>query len=144
MNQIFPYANVVTGILVLIVGFGIHWIAQLISIINWEFAIKIGIVEKGMPREFKVYEHAIAMADVLIGWIYGIAGVGLILDIPWSYELLWFPGVIFIYHGISVWFWMGNQKKIGYQLVSDSFRIIWSSLNFITGILAIIVAWQAG
>ena len=142
MNQIFPYANIVTGILVLIVGFVFHWIGQLITIINWEFATKVGLQEKGMPREFKVYEHAIAVADVSIGWIYGIAGVGLIMDIPWSYKLLWFPGIILIYHGISVWFWMGNQKKIGYQLTTDSFRIIWSSLNIITGILATIIAWQ--
>jgi hypothetical protein len=143
MNQIFPYANIVTGILVLIVGFVFHWLAQLITTINWELATKIGLQEKGMPKEFRVYEQAIANADALIGWLYGIAGVGLILEIPWSYKLLWFPGVILIYHGISVWFWMGNQKKFGYQLVSDSFRIIWSSLNIITGILATIIAWQA-
>ena len=144
MNQIFPYANLVTGILVLIVGFVAHWIAQLISIINWDFATKIGLQERGMPKEFKVYEHAIAITDVLIGWIYGIAGLGLILNIPWSYKLLWFPGIILIYHSISVWFWIGNQKKIGYQLITGSFRIIWSSLNFITGILATIIAWQEG
>jgi hypothetical protein len=143
MNQIFPYANYVTGILVLIVGFAAHWIAQLISITNWEFATKIGLQEKGMPREFRVYEHAIAVADVLIGWIYGIAGVGLILNAPWCYKLLWFPGIILMYHGISVWFWMGNQKKIGYQLCTGSFRIIWSSLNIITGILATVIAWRA-
>jgi len=144
MTEIFPYSNLVTGILVLIVGFVIHWIAQLISFINWEFATKIGLQEKGMPKEFKVYEHAIAGADVLIGWIYGIAGIGLISNLSWSYKLLWFPGIILIYHGISVWFWMGNQKKLGFQLVTGSFRIIWSSLNLITGILAIIHAWQAG
>ena len=144
MNQIFPYANFVTGILVLIVGFIFHGIGQLVSVINWEFATKIGFQEKEMPKEFKVYEHAIATADALFGWIYGIAAVGLILDFPWSYKLLWFPGIILIYHSISVWFWMGNQKKIGYQLVTDSFRIVWSSLNLITGILATITAWQAG
>ena len=70
MNQIFPFANLVTGILVLIVGFVFHWIGQLISVINWEFAKKIGVVEKGMPKEFKVYEQAIAIADSLIGWIF--------------------------------------------------------------------------
>ena len=144
MDQIFPYANLVTGILVLIVGFAAHWVAQLISVINWEFATKIGFQEKRMPREFKVYEHAISTADALIGWIYGIAGAGLILNIPWSHKLLWFPGIILLYHGICVWFWMGNQKKLGFQLVTGSFRIIWSSLNLITGILAIIHAWQAG
>lgn len=144
MNQIFPYANIITGILVLIVGFLAHWIGQLISVINWEFATRIGVQEKGMPDEFKVYEHAIAVADVAVGWTYGLAGVGLILDIPWSYQLIWVPGTILIYHGVSVWFWSGNQKKIGYRLLTDSFRVIWSSLNLITGILAVTIAWQAG
>jgi hypothetical protein len=144
MNQIFPYANIVIGILVLIVGFVFHWIGQLISVVSWDFATKIGLQEKGLPGEFKVYEHAIAVADVMIGWIYGIAGVGLIMNAPWSYKLLWFPGIILIYHGISVWFWFGNQRRIGYRLCSDSFRIIWSSMNLITGILATIVAWRAG
>lgn len=144
MNQIFPYANIVTGILVLIVGFLMHWIGQLISIVNWEFATKIGIQEKGMPKEFKVYEHAIAVADVAIGWTYGLAGVGLILDAPWSYKLIWIPGAILIYHGISVWFWTRNQKKIGYQSATDYFWIFWSSINLITGMLAVTIAWQAG
>ncbi len=144
MNQIFPYANIITGILILIVGFLIHWIGQLVSVINWELATRIGLQEKGMPKEFKVYEHGIAVADVAIGWIYGFAGVGLILDAPWSYQLIWVPGTILIYHGISAWFWSGNQKKIGYQLLAGYFRIIWCSANIITGILVIAIAWQAG
>ena len=144
MNQIFPYANIITGILILIIGFLIHWIGQLISVINWDFATRIGLQEKKMPDEFKVYEHAIAVADVAVGWTYGLAGFGLILDAPWSYQLVWVPGTILIYHGISAWFWFGNQKKIGYRLLSGSFRVIWCSANLITGILAIAVAWQAG
>lgn len=144
MNQIFPYANIVTGILVLVIGFLMHWIGQLVSIINWEFAARIGLQEKGMPKEFKVYEHAIAVADVTVGWTYGLAGVGLILGTPWSYELIWVPGTILIYHGISAWFWFGNQKKIGHQLLTGSFRAIWCSINLITGILAVAIAWQAG
>jgi hypothetical protein len=144
MNQIFPYANILTGILILIVGFLAHWIGQLVSVINWDFATRIGLQEKGMPKEFKVYEHAIAVADVAVGWTYGLAGVGLILNIPWSYQLIWFPGTILIYHGVSAWFWFGNQNKIGYRLCSDSFRIIWSFLNLVTGILAVTIAWQAG
>ena len=48
MTEIFPYSNLVTGILVLIVGFIFHWIAQIMSIINWEFANKIGLQEKGL------------------------------------------------------------------------------------------------
>jgi hypothetical protein len=97
-----------------------------------------------MPKEFKVYEHAIAVADVAVGWTYGLAGVGIILDAPWSYRLIWVPGCILIYHGICALVWFGNQKKIGHQLLSDNFRYIWSSANLITGILAVAVAWQAG
>ncbi len=40
MNDIFPYTNIVTGILIFIVGFIFHWLGQLTSIINWKFATK--------------------------------------------------------------------------------------------------------
>lgn len=143
MNQIFPYANIVTGILVLAVGFLMHWVGQLVSIVNWEFATRIGLQEKGMPKEFKVYEHASAVADVAVGWTYGLAGVGLILNSPWAYQLVWVPGTILIYHGIGSWFACGNQKKIGHQLMTDSFRAIWSSMNLITGVLGVTTAWTA-
>ena len=103
-DQIFPYANIVVGILVFIIGFIFHWLGQLISLINWEFAKKIGLQEKKALPEFKVYEQGIAVADVILGWIYGIAAVGLILNLPWAYKLLWFPGVVMIYHSLSFWF----------------------------------------
>jgi hypothetical protein len=55
----------------------------------------------------------IAAADVSLGWIYGVAGIGLILNTPWGYKLAWLLGVIMIYHALSSWFWSGNQKKNG-------------------------------
>jgi len=136
-----PYSNIIAGVLILVVGFILHWITQLISATNWDYATKIGFQEKTMPKEFKVYEHAIAVADSMIGWIYGITAVGLILDISWAYKLAWIPGVILVYHGLSAWFWMGNQIKSGHQLSSNRFRIAWFLLNFITGIIAILIAW---
>ena len=48
MDQIFPYANIIAGVLVLVVGFLFHWVGQLICLLNWEFATKIGVAEKGM------------------------------------------------------------------------------------------------
>ena len=39
-----------------------------------------------------------------------------------------------------VWFWVDNQKKVGYQLARGSFRVNWSSSDLITGILATIIA----
>ena len=142
MDQIFPAANIIAGILVLIVGFLFHWVGQLISLINWELATKIGVAEKGMIHEFRVYEQAIAAADVLIGWIYPIAGTGLILGTTWGFKLAWFPGVIFVYHGLSFWFWSKNQRKAGHRLISNSARIIWFMVNFLTGILTILTAWH--
>lgn len=140
-NEIFPYANIIIGILIFIVGFIFHWIGQLISVINWNYATKIGLQEKKMLPEYKVYEHAIAVADVMIGWIYGIAAVGLILNISWAYKLAWIPAVILIYHSISYWFWTGNQNKSGDKTTTNAFRIMWFLLNFITGILCILIVW---
>ena len=111
MNQVFPYANIVTGVLVLIVGFGFHWIGQLISVLDWDLAMRIGIQEKDAPPEYKVYEHGIAVADVAVAWTYGIAAVGLVLDAPWGYKWAWFPGVLLIYHSIGFWFCMENQDR---------------------------------
>lgn len=140
-NEIFPYANILVGILIFIVGFILHWIGQLISVINWNYATKIGLQEKTMLPEYKVYEQAIAVADVMIGWIYGIAAIGLILNILWAYKLAWIPGIILIYHSISYWFWKENQNKTGHKITANSFRIMWFLLNFITGILCILIIW---
>lgn len=141
LNDIIPYANIIAGILIFIVGFIFHFVGQLISVVNWDYATKIGFQEKKLLPEFKVYEHAIAVADVSIGWIYLIAAIGVILDISWAYKLAWFPGVIMIYHSVSVFFWMGNQTKLGHPMNSNRFRISWFLLNFITGIMAISIAW---
>jgi hypothetical protein len=143
VNQIFPYANIVTGILILIVGFIFHWIGQFISVVNWKFAIKIGLQESKMPKEYRVYEHAIAVADAFIGWIYGFAAIGLILNTTWAYKLSWIPGVVLIYHSISYWFWTNNRNRDGNKLESNTMRISWFMANLITGILAIFVAWNA-
>jgi hypothetical protein len=143
MRHLFPYDNIVVGTLILIVGFGFHWMGQLISVINWELGTKLGLQESGMPKEYKVYEHATAVADSLIGWIYGIAAIGLFLNVSWSYKLGWIPGSIFIYHSINYWFWNLNRNRDGNKLVSNSVRIVWSLTNFVTGLLTILVAWNA-
>lgn len=109
--MIFPYINILAGVLILIVGFIFHFIGQLISLINWDFAVRMGIAEKNILPEYRAYEEGMAVADVVIGWIYGFIGVGLILGAPWSFTLAWIPGVIMIYHSISFWFWSSNQER---------------------------------
>ena len=141
MDTLFPYANILAGLLVLVVGFLFHFIGQLISLINWELAERIGIAEKGILPEYKAYEDGMAVADVALGWIYGLAGLGLILGTPWSFKLAWFPGVVMIYHSISFWFWSRNQKKAGHKYRTESMRIGWFLANLITGVLAVLIAW---
>ena len=138
--QIFVFDNVVIGIMILILGFLFHWLGQLISILNWEYAQKIGLQEKKNLPEYDTYEHAIAVADVLIGWIYPIVAIGLILNMEWVYTLVLIPGVVFTYHSLFFWVMKGNQNKSGHQISSQGFRITWFLLNFITGILSIIIA----
>lgn len=140
MNPLFPYDNIVIGVLILIVGFLFHWIGQLISVFNWDLAMKLGIQEKHLPAEFKVYEHGTAKADVAIGWSYGIIGIGVVFNANWCLELAWFPGVILFYHAICYWFWTQNQQKAGYQ--SEPYRVVWFLMNLITGILSMGLAWR--
>ena len=70
MGPLFPYANIVAGILIFIVGFCFHWLGQLVSVLNWDLATRLGLQEKELPSEYKVYEHALAVADTAMGWLY--------------------------------------------------------------------------
>ncbi len=143
MSAMFPYSNIVAGVLVLLVGFVFHWVGQLISILDWDLAVRLGLQEKDALPEYLVYEKGTAAADVALGWIFGVAGVGLILGASWGFKLAWFPGVVLIYHGLCAWFWYGNAKRAGHTLLSDSFRVVWCLANLVTGILAVAVAWRA-
>ena len=143
MNEIFPYAFTITAVLIFITGFLFHWLGQLTSIINWEFATKHGLQEKGLPKEYKVYEHAIGVADSWIGWIYGLTVLGLILGTDWGIKLCLMSALVLIYHALSYWFWTRNRRRDGNKLSSDTERISWFSLNIITGLLAVTVAWYA-
>jgi len=141
-DQIFPQANIVAGVLVLIVGFGLHFLGQLYSLLNLQGAIKLGIQEADMPDEYRAYELGIAVADVLIGWTYAIAGIGLIVDAPWAYVWAWIPAVALTYHGLSHWFWTRNQQRAGYDRPFTRWpaRHIWLGANLSTGLLAMAVA----
>lgn len=138
--ELFPFDNIVVGILIFIIGFLFHFIGQLISLVNWEYAQKLGLQEEKALPEHKIYEYAIATADVAIGWIYGLVAIGLIMDSSWSYIFALIPGTLFVYHSIFYWVMQGNHKKAGKPLVTISTRIIWFLLNFITGILTVLIA----
>ena len=142
MDQIFPYANVVAGVLVLLIGLGLHFAGQLVSVVDWQLATRIGLQEAGMKPEHKDYEHAIAVADVLIGWTYGIAGVGLILDASWAYAWAWIPGAVLTYHALQFWAWTRNHRRSGnhYSTTKDPLRTVWAVANLATGILTLSVA----
>ena len=141
MTPLFPHANIVAGVLIFLVGFCGHWLGQLISVLNWDLAKRLGLQEMGLLPEYKVYEHALAVSDTAIAWIYGVAAVGLLLDAAWGYKLAWIPGSILIYHAVSAWVWEGNRRAAGQRLWSDFTRIGWCTANFVTGAFALLMAW---
>jgi hypothetical protein len=49
--------------------------------------------------------------------------------------------VVLVYHSLSFWFWTANQGRAGHRAISSSFRIGWALANFVTGVLAVVVAW---
>jgi len=81
------------------------------------------------------------MADVALGWLYGIAGVGLLLGAPWAVKLAFLPGSILLYHSLSFWFWSRNQCRAGRQLMSAGMRVGWTLANALTALLTLWVAW---
>jgi hypothetical protein len=143
MNLPFPHANLVAGILVLIVGFVFHWLGQLISLCHWDLAVRLGLAEKDILPEYKDYELGMAAADVAMGWLYGLAGIRLLWGAPWGFRLAWFPGVVCTYHGLCFWFWTRNQIRAGHRLHSKPLRLGWCLANLVTGLLAVLVAWRA-
>ena len=141
MSPLFPHAHIVAGLLILIVGFCFHWVGQFFSVLNWNLATRLGLQEKGLLPEYKVYEHAIAVADSAMAWLYGVAAVGLFIGAEWGYRLAWIPGSILLYHAISAWAWEGNRRNAGRRLWGNSMRVGWCSANLLTGVLALLVAW---
>ena len=134
--------TMLTGGLLLLVGFVFHFIGQLISVLNWDVAARWGLQEKNMPAEYKTYEQAIALADVCLAWLYGVAGVGLLIGAPWGFQLAWIPGAILTYHSLSFRFWTLRQRQAGYQGMSPAAQIAWFLANLTTGLLAMWVAWR--
>jgi hypothetical protein len=47
------------------------------------------------------------------------------------------------YQGVSYWFWTGIRRKAGHRLVSDSMRVGGPVANLVTGVLAVVIAWNA-
>lgn len=141
MSGLFPYANVVAAILILLVGFGFHFVGQLISVLNWDLASRLGLQEADSPSDYYPLEHGTAVGDVLIGWVYGVAAIGLLLGADLGYKLAWIPGSILLYHSLCAWNWETDRRAAGNGIWSDPFRLAWCSANFITGTLSIAVAW---
>lgn len=56
METLFLYTHIIIGLLVLVVGFVFHFIGQLISLVNWKLAERIGIAEEGILPEYRAYE----------------------------------------------------------------------------------------
>ena len=141
MQPLFPYANSIAAMMIFIVGFCFHWLGQLISLLNWDLATRLGLQESALLPEYRVYERAIATADVALGWIYGLAALGLWFDFEWGYRLAWIPGSILLYHAISAWFWEKHRRAAGHRLWSEPLRIGWCAINAATAVLALLLAW---
>ena len=130
----------IAGTLVLVVGFLGHWLASLISLVNWDLAVRLGLQASGMTPEMKVYDYAFAVADVSIAWIYGIAGAGLLMNKSWGFQTAWFPGTILVYYSINFFAWSGGRIALGYDIDRGRYACFLS--NIITGFLSLAVAWD--
>ncbi len=140
MTEFLPNIDTIAAIAILIVGFGFHFCGQLISVLNWKAAQRLGLQEPDLPPGYYPYEHGTAVADVLIAWVYGMAALGLFMGTHWGYQLAAIPGAILLYHGIGAWFCEADRRRQGTGLFSDRLRLLWCGANIATGALALTVA----
>ena len=143
LRQIFPGANVLAGVLLLLVGFLCHWVASLISLSSWDLAVRLGFQMSNLTTEMQVYVRAFAVADSLIGWIYGLSGIGMLWNKAWGYQTAWF-GLILVYYAINFLAWTHLRMNLGYHMTVDEppIRFTWFFANLVTGVLAVAVAWD--
>lgn len=139
--KLLPHVHIVAAIMILVVAFIFHFLGQLLSVVSWKTAVRFGLQEASAPADYYPYEHGSAIADVLLGWTYPLAAIGLLKNAPWGYKLAWIPGSVLVYHSLSSWFWEEDRRAAGHQMQSDALRIIWCSANFFTGVLTLVVAW---
>ncbi len=129
--------SMIAGILLLVVGFGFHFMGQAISLWNWTLAESLGLQDKSASPAQKDYEFGIATADVLIGWSYGPIGLGLILGWNWATTAAFIPGTVLIYHALGFWFWTAAQNQGGRRIMAERIRRIWCAVNLLTGLLVL-------
>lgn len=141
MQSLFPFAHIIGGVLILIVGFGFHFLGQLMGFLHWEPELKHSFIIN-MPIKSTGYEHLVAVSDIAIGWSYAIIGMGLYLGRPWGYTLAWIPGIILLLEGSSFLTWC-CLKKVQKPDLSLLERVEWGSLNIVSGLFIILIAWAA-
>ena len=142
-RPIFPGATILAGVLLLLVGFLGHWVVQLVSLGSWDLAVSLGLQMSDLTKEMQVYVRAFAVADAKIGWVYGVAGIGMLCNKPWGYHAGWF-GLILVYYSINFLAWTRLRMNLEYHMPVDEpiIRFSWFLANFITGILAVAIAWD--
>ena len=134
--------SLTAGSLILVVGFGFHFLGQALSLWNWSLAQRLGLQEKSAAPAQKDYEAGIAAADVLLGWSYGPIGLGLLLGWHWAAPAAILPGAILAYHALSFWFWTAAQNRGGRRIMAEPLRRAWAAINLATGLLALAAAWM--
>jgi hypothetical protein len=67
MDTLFPHANVLVGLLVLVVGFLLSLYWSIDQPFQPELAERIGIAKRGILPEYKAIEEGLAAADVALG-----------------------------------------------------------------------------
>lgn len=140
---LFARSPTVAGILLLAVGFFGHWLCSLVSVINWDMAVRLGLQVRGLTPDMKVYEYAFVVADVAIGWIYVLAGLGLLLEKAWGFRACWF-GLILVYYSINYLGYTARRISLGYDFPEDAWfrRYLCFLANLVSGLWALTLAWR--
>jgi len=134
---------IASGVLLLTIGFGRHWVWQLVYVLRSRTASSNPETKRSEATESLESLRRLALVEITTGWIHAISGVGVVTVSMWGARLAWISGVLLILLGLARWTVSARAASAAETHASRGVVALWGLVSLSTGGLAIAVAWLA-
>lgn len=132
--QLFPGSDTLAGSLMLLLA--LRWIARVCSLVGYHLSAALGIPRGTRSSRRRPVTREDEAIQITVGWIYAIAGSGLILGAAWAPVPACIAGFLLILQGARSWPFLGKS------FISLA-TVLWSLFNLATGLLVLVIASSA-
>ena len=91
----------VVGVLVLVVGFGHQWVYGIVRSLTKAAQSQAGsTAESCLDSSKGAWVPSLNSLAIATGWVHGISGIGLLLNLAWATRISWLSGVLLVVSGV--------------------------------------------